>query len=120
MKIATEYLDTLKAFDTVDRGILLKKLENCGMRGSILNLISSCLRNSHLFSKVSGMQFHNFKITCEVPQGQLRGPFFFSKYINDISNAISNLHQRNEANDETPKPVKSLILFADGISYTVV
>jgi len=34
MKIVTVFFDILKTFATVDHGILLKKLENCGVRGN--------------------------------------------------------------------------------------
>jgi len=51
MKIATVFLNNLKAFFSFHQRIILKKLENCGVTGSIMNFISSYLSNRHLFKK---------------------------------------------------------------------
>ena len=81
----TVFLDLAKAFNTVDHKILIKKLENYGIRGIALNLLQSFLSNRKQFTKVNGYQSSAKLIDTGVPQGSTLGPFLFLIYINDIS-----------------------------------
>ena len=43
------YIDLQKAFDTVNRKILLKKLDRCGIRGIMFDWIQDYLCNRQLY-----------------------------------------------------------------------
>ena len=88
-KCACLYLDLSKAFDTLDHTILLKKLNNYGIRGKANLWFQNYLSNRSLIAKVTTspnkvVKSERFDITYGTAQGSCLGPLLFILFVNDI------------------------------------
>ncbi len=79
------YLDLSKAFDTLDHGILLHKLEYYGIKHNELKLFNSYLTYHEQFVDIEGTKSEMLEIKTGVPQASVLGPLLFINYMNDIS-----------------------------------
>ena len=84
----TIFLDLKKAFDTVDHGILLKKLSAYGIRGKAGSWFESYLSNRKQFCSLNGQQSKAKDVTCGIPQGSCLGPLLFIIYLNDLEKCL--------------------------------
>ena len=65
------FLDLKKAFDTVNHGILLKKLQMYGFETWALNLMSDYLRNLSQRCQLKGLFSDQRKVICGIRQGSI-------------------------------------------------
>ena len=78
------YVDFSKAFDTLNRSILIKKLAIYGIRGIPLELFKSYLDDRFQAVKVNNIISEFKPINAGVPQGSVLGPILYLIYVNEI------------------------------------
>ena len=84
------YIDAMKAFDTVNHEILLKKLKYFGIKGKNAKWIKNYLANRKQCTFANDITSDQKVISCGVPQGSVCGPLLFLLYINDISKVLKH------------------------------
>lgn len=100
----TIFFDLKKAFDTVDHDILIRKLDNMGIRGSTLDLLKSYLNNRTCCTQIKNKFSETETINCGIPQGTSLGPLLFNIYINSLAKIKVN---------------GNLVLFADDTALVI-
>ena len=82
----------LKALDTVNHEILLKKLKAIGFLDKFIQWFWSYLCEQIFFIEIKNQLSDYGKVTCGVPQGSILGPLLFLIYVSDMPQAVkSNL-----------------------------
>ena len=93
------FVDLKKAFDTVNHDILLKKLENCGIRGGNLAWCNDYLSRRQQKTLANGFLSKETIVKCGVPQGSVLGPTFFIVYVNDMQGIFRDAQVQLYADD---------------------
>jgi Reverse transcriptase (RNA-dependent DNA polymerase)/Endonuclease/Exonuclease/phosphatase family len=85
-------IDLQKAFDSLNHGILLKKLSHYGIRGVVLDWFTSYLTDRHQYVVYNNVCSNSQLIKWGIPQGSILGPLLFILYVNDIKNCSKILN----------------------------
>ena len=77
-------MDLAKAFDTVPREMLFKKLWRAGIRGKMYRVIKDLYTDNRARIRIGGHLSKSFEIKSGVMQGSKLGPILFNIFINDL------------------------------------
>ncbi len=93
------FLDLKKAFDVCSHDVLIKKLDNIGVRGVTLKWFKSYLENRKQVVDIGGHTSEPMLLLgLSIIQGSTLGPILFNIYINDLPRATT-LHNSLFADD---------------------
>ena len=96
------YLNFAKAFDTVDHGILLNKLQKIGINGKIGMWMLNVLSNRQRCVAINGTTSSEAQVRSVVSQGSVLGPLLFLIHISDINYEIADSTVSCFANNTEP------------------
>ena len=95
------FLDYSKAFDTVNKDIMLRKLDRLVFRGRSLDFFDSYLSDRRLFVELNGQRSETKTSDIGLPQGAISYPWMFGLYINDMHRASNHFKFIHIADDTT-------------------
>ena len=87
------FIDFQKAFDFVDRNVLLYKLLSNGINGKFYNSIKSILSDTSACVKLNGKLTDSFPVLSGVRQGDSSSPTIFAFFINDLIDGLNELNK---------------------------
>ena len=83
-------LDLSAAFDTINHGRLLKKLENMyGINGTVLKWLKSYLSCRKFKVSINGTESTECLLDIGVPQGSILGPLLFILYTKELEQIVT-------------------------------
>jgi ribosomal protein S4 len=93
------FLDFKRAFETIDRGMLLKKLEKYGFSDDSRRLLGSFLNDRKQYVCVNEEKSSEINVDIGIAQGSVLGPLLFILYINDLPSHLKNVLVKIFADD---------------------
>ena len=97
----TIYLDFSKAFKTVNKTIIIRKLDRYGFRNEVNDFLNSYLSDRKMYVNVNGSDSTVRTTNIGLPQGSVTSPWLFSLYINDMHRTSDKLNFIHFADDTT-------------------
>ena len=88
-KLHLSFLDISKAYDSVNREILWKKLTSLGIKGEFLSSLKALYTDDCIDCVVNGLQTTPIFLRRGLRQGCSLSPLLFALYISDVGNEVT-------------------------------
>ena len=98
-KIYSCFIDFAKAFDTVPRDILLKKLLSYGIKGRFFNIIKTIYTKDKACVKIENKCTETFDINQGVRQGCVMSPLLFNIFLSDLAKKLDTMDDKVKVNN---------------------
>ncbi|KAF2361967.1 Reverse transcriptase domain [Trinorchestia longiramus] len=85
-------IDISKAFDTIPRYLLIKRIYNTELHNNTKRSLANYLSGKQLYVHYSGKSSKTLNIPNGVPQGSVLSPTLFNLYMHDIPQPPENIH----------------------------
>ena len=83
-KVHLGFIDICKAYDTVNRDILWRKLSSIGIKGNFLSTLMSIYKDDNIDCMVNGTLTRPIYLRRGLHQGCSLSPLLFALYISDV------------------------------------
>lgn len=105
------FIDFRKAFDSINRNLLWKKLTDIGMSSRMLSAVRSLYHNVTSCVRLNGMFSDWFNVNTGLRQGCSLSTILFNIFINDLATSLKNLNKGVDIGNEKV----CILLYADDI-----
>ena len=105
------FIDFKKAYDTINRNILWKRLNDIGVKGKMFYAVKSLYNSVMSCVRVNSVHTDWFDVKSGLRQGCILSPLLFDIFINDFTNYIKSLDIGVSVNGEKI----CVLLYADDI-----
>ena len=99
-KMFSCFIDFSKAFDSIPRDILFKKLSKYGIKGRFFNIIKNIYNNDKACVKMHNRCTENFEINQGVRQGCVLSPLLFNIFLSDLAKTLDTAGSKIQVNDQ--------------------
>ncbi|KAH8619620.1 putative Reverse transcriptase (RNA dependent DNA polymerase) [Trypanosoma vivax] len=88
-KTVAAFIDHALAFNSVDRGRIVKELLSFGVEKHLVAWIARFLQESTAQAGVNNVLSEKIDLTCGVPQGSVLGPLLFIVTVDSLSKRLN-------------------------------
>ena len=97
-RIYSCFVDFKKAFDSVPRDILLKKLRNLGVEGNFFNIVRNIYTTDKACIKLGNSRSNLFDLSLGVRQGCILSTLLFNNFLSDLCKKLQSSEVKIEIN----------------------